>query len=387
MCDSLGIGALPDAGEYGDEGSHTLCHVVAETGVALPTLTGLGLGSTDGVECLPEQPLQAAVGRVATLSAGKDTLAGHWELMGHITSEPFPTYPHGFSSELLDRLSAACGRGIIGNRPASGTQIIEELGPRQLKGGELIVYTSADSVLQIAAHEQVIPVEELYECCRAARRLCTGKQAVARIIARPFVGVPGRFARTERRRDFPLPPPERLLLDEMADAGIRICAIGKIGEIYAGRGITQYLHTADNSAGMQAISDAWKAGGCRLVFANLVDFDMLFGHRNDVAGYAAALGEFDTWLDGFLGTVGENDAVVVTADHGCDPSTPSTDHSREYVPFIIYGQRIRPTNLGTIAGLDFVGNVVAGLLGIEASARRAGAARLLKDGAAEGSRP
>jgi len=375
----LGIGALPDAGLYGDKGSHTLCHVVSESRLQLPVLTRLGLGAIDGVSCLPCATPEAAVGRLGTLSAGKDTLVGHWELMGYVMPRPFPTYPDGFPADLIRRLSSAWSREIIGNRPASGTRIIEALGPRQLKSGELIVYTSADSVLQIAAHEQVVPVEELYECCRIAQQLCAGEHAVARVIARPFTGEPGSFVRTERRRDFPLPPPEPLLLDLLAAAGIRICAVGKIGEIYSGRGFAEQLHSADNAAGMRVIDELGEASGFDLVFANLVDFDMLYGHRNNVAGYAGALAEFDAWLGGVITQMAEDEALVITADHGCDPATPSTDHSREYVPLIIYGERIQPANLGTIEGLSFVGGAVCGLLGVDAGEQSVDVRVLLRD--------
>ncbi len=376
---------MPDADRYGDQASHTLCHVVSESRLQLPTLTRLGLGAIEGVSCLPRATPQAGIGRLRTLSAGKDTLVGHWELMGHVMPQPFPTYPDGFPADLIGRLSSAWGREIIGNRPASGTQIIEELGPRQLATGALIVYTSADSVLQIAAHEQVVGVAELYECCRQARRLCSGEHAVARVIARPFTGPPGSFVRTERRRDFPLPPPEPLALDLLAAAGIRICAVGKIGEIYSGRGCAEQIHTADNAAGMRVIEKLWAAGECDLVFANLVDFDTLYGHRNNLAGYADALAEFDSWLGGFITELAEDEVLIITADHGCDPATPSTDHSREYVPLIMYGKRIQPANLGTIAGLRLVGDAVCNLLGVDAGEHSREIGALLRANTAGGS--
>jgi phosphopentomutase len=334
------------------------------------------------VECLPPRAPEAAVGRMATVSAGKDTLIGHWELMGQVTPMPFPTYPNGFPDQLIAELADTCGRAVIGNRPASGTQIIDELGPRQLETGELIVYTSADSVLQIAAHESVVAPEELYRYCRIARRICSGEHAVARIIARPFIGAPGAFVRTQRRRDFPLPPPKPLLLDILAANSIGIAAVGKIAQIYSGRGIRSQVHTADNEAGQQVILDLWEAAADDLVFANLVDFDTLYGHRNDVSGYAAALAEFDEWLGGFIPRLGEDEAVIITADHGCDPTTPSTDHSREYVPVLIYGPRIRPRNIGTIEGLSFVGQAVCALLGLKYGAGGVDARELLRDGIA-----
>ena len=312
----------------------------------------------------PVEP-RAALARLAPLSAGKDTITGHWELMGQITHTPFPTYPEGFPPELIAALSAACGRGIIGNRPASGTRIIDELGPRHLQTGDLIVYTSADSVLQIAAHEDVVPVEELYTCCRAARRLCSGEHAVARVIARPFVGEPGQFRRTERRADFSLPPPYPLALDLLADKGIGALAIGKLDQVFAGRGISQAAHTVDNADGVRQIATGWTQTRHRLVIANLVDFDMAYGHRNNVEGYGQALAEFDGWLGGFLPALSVDEACIVTADHGCDPTTSGTDHTREYVPMIVAGPRIRPAHLGTITGFGFVGHTLCRLLGVD----------------------
>lgn len=382
ICDSLGIGALPDAHLYGDEGSHTLCNTVVASELQLPVLERLGFGAIDGVGCLPRRIPEAAVGRMTTVSAGKDTLIGHWELMGQITPTPFPTYPDGFPAQLIEQLSDTCGRGIIGNRPASGTRIIEELGPRQLETGELIVYTSADSVLQIAAHESVVAPEELYRHCRIARRICTGEHAVARVIARPFIGTPGAFVRTERRRDFPLRPPHPLLLDTLAANDVGIAAIGKIAQIYSGRGICSQVHTTDNAAGQQAIAELWEAGADDLIFANLLDFDMLYGHRNDVSGYATALAEFDEWLGGFIPRIGEDETLIITADHGCDPTTPSTDHSREYVPVLIFGPRIEPRNLGTLEGLSFIGHVVCALLGVHGGAGEVDVSELLRDGTA-----
>lgn len=335
----------------------------------MPTLAGLGLGAVENVGCLPAEAPTAALARLVPLSAGKDTIAGHWELMGQIIRTPFPTYPAGFPSELIERLSVACRRGFIGNRPASGTRIIDELGPRHLATGELIIYTSADSVLQIAAHEDVVPVEQLYECCRAARRLCTGEHAVARIIARPFLGEPGRFRRTERRADFSLPPPYPLALDVLADHGITVLAIGKLDQVYGGRGISSTAHTTGNADGMARIAAGWKAGEHRLVIANLVDFDMAYGHRNDVEGYGRALAEFDGWLREFLSCLGDDGACIITADHGCDPTTGGTDHTRECVPMVVAGPRIRPAYLGTIPGFDFVGHTVCRLLGVDAPGR------------------
>jgi len=365
VLDSVGIGAAPDADEYGDAGTHTLCHTLHATGIELPTLTQLGLGTVETIDCLPAAEPHAALARLAPLSAGKDTITGHWELMGQVTRTPFPTYPDGFPPELLEALSAACGRGIIGNRSASGTQIIDELGLRHLQSGALIVYTSADSVLQIAAHEDVVPVAELYECCRAARRLCSGEHAVARVIARPFVGEPGQFRRTERRADFSLPPPHPLALDLLADEGVEVLAVGKLDQVFGGRGISRAVHTVDNADGMRQIAAGWTQAHHQLVIANLVDFDMVYGHRNNVEGYGRALAEFDAWLGEFLPGLSPDEACVITADHGCDPTTGGTDHTREYVPMIVAGPRVRPGYLGTIAGFGFVGHTLCRLLGVD----------------------
>lgn len=371
VIDSVGIGAAPDADEYGDSGSHTLCHTVAETSVQLPSLTRLGLGSIDGVNCLPARSDHpSAVGRLQERASGKDSLTGHWELMGHITENPFPLYPDGFPDELIEEFSRQCGRGVMANRPASGTEIIEELGQRQLRTGDLIVYTSADSVFQVAAHTGVVPVDELYHCCRIARQLLVGEHAVARVIARPFTGRPGSFERTEDRRDFPLEPPARLVLDDLAEAGMRCCGVGKIGEIFSGRGLAEDHHTADNRDGMQTIETLRRQGDCDLVFANLVDFDMRWGHRNNPEGYARALNEFDSWLGGMLQRLEESEYIVITADHGCDPTTESTDHSREYVPLIVHAPGQEPVNLGTVSGFGLVGAWVAGLLGVETGVQR-----------------
>ncbi len=286
-------------------------------------------------------------------------------MMGQVIHTPFPTYPDGFPPELIEALSRECGRSFIGNRPASGTQIIEELGPRHLQTGELIVYTSADSVLQIAAHETTVPVETLYECCRIARRICAGEHAVARVIARPFTGVPGHFERTERRADFTLPPPYPLALDVLAAHGLQILAVGKLDQIFGGRGINSAIHTVDNEDGMDRIADAWAGAEYGLVIANLVDFDTRYGHRNDAEGYGHALVELDAWLGGFTAALGCDEACVITADHGCDPTLAGTDHTREYVPLIVAGPQIEPGYLGTIAGFGFVGHTLCQLLGAE----------------------
>jgi phosphopentomutase len=365
VCDSLGVGAAPDAANYGDEGSHTLCHVLQESPLELPALQLLGLGSIEGVHCLKEVAPGGFVCRLQPRSAGKDTLTGHWELMGLVIDQPFPTYPEGFPDHLIASLEFACDRGIIGNCAASGTQIIEQLGPRHLQTDELIVYTSADSVLQIAAHEDVVPVEELYACCLQARSICHGPHAVARIIARPFIGEPGSFVRTDGRRDFPLPPPGPLVTESLARVGISVGSVGKIGQIYGGRGLAEQVHASDNSAALAQIDRLWADGRHQVVFANLIDFDTLYGHRNNAVGYAHALQQFDRWLDEFLEHLEDDEAVMITADHGCDPTMPGTDHTREYVPMLLYGPRIVPGIGGTVSGFALVGAALASIMGVE----------------------
>ncbi|BCV25314.1 phosphopentomutase [Gelria sp. Kuro-4] len=366
VADSAGAGALPDAGAYGDEASNTLGHVAqAAGGLKLPLLQRLGLGNILPLQGVPpaREPL-AAFGRLAEQSAGKDTTTGHWELMGIILPRPFPVYPQGFPPALIARFEKAIGRRTLGNKPASGTAIIEELGAEHLATGWPIVYTSADSVFQVAAHEEVIPPEELYHICAVARRLLTGADAVARVIARPFVGRPGSFRRTADRRDFSLPPPAPTVLDQALAAGRRVLGVGKIGDIFAGRGLTECRHTAGNAAGLAATRAALEEGTWDLVFTNLVDFDMLYGHRNDAAGYARALEEMDRGLGRVLAALGQEDVFFLTADHGCDPTTPSTDHSREYVPLLAYGRTVRAVSLGTRTTFADLGATVADILGL-----------------------
>ena len=350
VLDSVGVGALPDAGLYGDEGSDTLGNLArALGGLRLPNLQKLGLGNIHPIVGVPpEHEPDAAFGRLAEQSAGKDTTTGHWELAGLISTEPFPTYPQGFPQELIAEYERRIGRRVLGNYPASGTVIIEELGPQHQRTGRPIVYTSADSVFQVAAHEEIIPIDELYRICRIARELLTGEHGVARVIARPFVGKPGAFQRTDRRRDFSALPPEPTLLDRVVEAGKTVWAVGKIEDIFAGQGISHAVHTHDNMDGVDQTLQAMRQAGPGLVFTNLVDFDMLYGHRNNPQGYAAALQAVDERLPEMLTALRDEDALILTADHGCDPTTPSTDHSREYVPLLVYGTRLRPgMDLGT----------------------------------------
>ena len=350
VLDGVGIGALPDAAEYGDAGSHTLRHVGEATGgLRVPTLERLGLGRIDalpGVRALMDP--RGAWGRMAERSKGKDSTTGHWEMAGLVSSRPFPTYPHGFPAPLLERFAERVGRDWLGNVAASGTEIIARLGEEHQRTGKLIVYTSADSVFQIAAHEQTVPLEELYEACRRARALLTGEHAVGRVIARPFDGVPGEYRRTAHRRDFSLEPPAPTLLDRLVERGHEVATVGKVNELFAGRGVSQAFHTGSNAEGEALLCDLARRSGEGLVFANLVDFDQQYGHRNDPAGFGLALEQFDGRAAELIGHLRSDELCLITADHGNDPTTPSTDHSREYVPLLVAGPRVRSgVDLGT----------------------------------------
>ena len=361
VLDSLGAGQAPDAAAFGDEGSHTLRSLAKSPCFSVPTLRSLGLGNVEGLEFLGtvETP-HGAYGKLRERSAGKDTTIGHWELAGIVSERPLPTYPDGFPPEVIDAFSRAVGRGVLCNKPYSGTAVIADYGEMHMRTGDLIVYTSADSVFQIAAHEDIVPVETLYGYCRAARDILVGKHGVGRVIARPFVGNAPDFRRTARRHDFSLMPPRQTLLDALSAEGQSVIGIGKIGDIFAGRGLTESYYTHSNAEGMARLDEMATRDFSGLCFANLVDFDTNFGHRRDVDGYAAALTEFDTWLGGFLATLGEEDMVIVTADHGCDPAfEKTTDHTREYVPLIVAGRGITPTALGTRDGFSWVAGTVA----------------------------
>ena len=349
VLDSLGIGAMPDSEKFGDVGVNTLASCAASPHLHIPNLIKAGLGNIDGVTCLPKTPSPTgAVARLKEASAGKDTTIGHWEIAGIVSAHPLPTYPNGFPEEILEPFRQATGRGILANAPWSGTAVIEAYGEEHLRTGDLIVYTSADSVFQIAAHEDIVPPQQLYEYCKIARKLLQGKHGVGRVIARPFIGTPGKFTRTANRHDFSLEPPKETVLNALEKAGLATIGVGKIHDIFAGQGVSEYVYNKSNADGMAHTSHYAGKDFAGLCFVNLVDFDMQFGHRRDVDGYAKALSEFDAWLGDFLPTLGQEDIVMITADHGCDPAyTATTDHTREYVPLLVLGKGVTPGNLGT----------------------------------------
>ena len=367
VLDSFGIGAMPDAKAFGDEGVNTLAACASSRQLHIPNLIKAGLGNIDGVTCLPKEAAPiGAYARLKEKSMGKDTTIGHWEIAGIVSPNPLPTYPEGFPEEVLEPFRKATGRGVLANAPWSGTAVIEEYGEEHQKTGDLIVYTSADSVFQIAAHEETVPLEQLYAYCKIARKQLVGKHGVGRVIARPFVGTPGAYKRTSNRHDYSLEPPAKTLLDAVKDAGKDSIGVGKIYDIFAGVGTTEHVYNKSNADGM-AHTDNFEARGFEgLCFVNLVDFDMLFGHRRDIDGYAKALTEFDTWLGSFLPKLGKDDVVLITADHGCDPAyNATTDHTREYVPLLVIGQDIKPGNLGTRDSFADIAATVAEMLQVE----------------------
>ncbi len=375
VLDSAGVGELPDADRYGDAGSSTLPHVAAAVGgLSLPNLQSLGLGNTAAIAGVPPSASPAgAFGKMAEAGAGKSTTTGHWEIAGIVTSQPFPVYPHGFPPDVIEPFRQATGRGVLGNRPASGTQIIAELGAEHLRTGDLIVYTSADSVFQVAAHEDVVPVDALYRICQTARDLLDGPHGVERVIARPFVGKPGAFQRTNRRRDFSLPPPGPTLLDLARESGLDVIAVGKVDDIFAQRGITESHHCVTNLEAVAQTIDCLRRDFRGLLLANLVEFDTVYGHRNDAVGYARALEAFDARLPGLLALLGGHDALFITADHGCDPATPGTDHTREYVPLLAVGPPIRAgVDLGVRETFADLGATAAKALGLDWGERPGG---------------
>jgi phosphopentomutase len=366
VIDSLGAGELPDAASYGDEGSNTLGHIARAVPLAVPTLRRLGLSRVVDIGGAAPVPI-GAFGRMAEASAGKDSVTGHWELTGIVLDRPFPTFPNGFPPGLIREFELRIGRRTLGNRAASGTAIIDELGLEHLRTGSPIVYTSADSVFQIAAHESVMSVGELYDACGVAFDLAVRGLGLGRVIARPFEGTPGQFLRTSRRRDFAQPPPRPTLLDRLAAAGQPVVAIGKIEDLFAGRGVTRAVHTTSDAHGFDVLRSELASTSQGLLFANLVDSDTLYGHRNDVAGYAANLERCDTALSELLDRLRPTDLLVVTADHGNDPTTPSTDHSREHVPVLIAGHRVPAgIDLGTRPTFADLGQTLAELFGVPA---------------------
>ncbi len=348
VLDSFGIGEMPDAAEFKDEGSNTIAACMKSEYFSMPNMKKLGLFNIDGVKDLDaaDNPVGAsdsfdgAVARMREASKGKDTTIGHWEIAGMISPNPLPTYPDGFPAEVMDEFEKRTGRGWLVNKPYSGTEVIKEYGKEHMETGKLIVYTSADSVFQIAAHEDVVPVETLYKYCEIAREILKGKHGVGRVIARPFIGEPGNFTRTSNRHDFSLKPPKTTMLDVLKDRGMDAIGVGKINDIFAGKGITEFVRTTGNPDGIDKTLEYMDKDFNGLCFVNLVDFDMLYGHRNDVDGYAKALAYFDDKLPDIIAKLKSDDVLMITADHGCDPSTPSTDHSREYTPFVMYGDAI-----------------------------------------------
>ena len=367
VLDSVGIGEMPDAADYGDAGSNTLAAAASSEFFSMPNMEKLGLFQIDGVSCGPrkKEDFQGAVGRMTERSRGKDTTIGHWEIAGMVSEQPLPTFPNGFPEELLAEFSRETGRGVLCNRPYSGTEVIKDFGRKHVETGDLIVYTSADSVFQIAAHEAVVPVEELYRYCEIARRLCTGKYAVGRVIARPFKGE-WPYQRTARRHDYSLVPPKKTMLNYISEAGLDVLAVGKINDIFAGSGVTEMVRTANNGEGIDRTLQFAARDFHGLTFTNLVDYDMLYGHRHDVEGYAKALSYFDSRLPELLQAMGEEDILMITADHGCDPSTPSTDHSREYTPLVIAGAPVKANvNLGTRSTFADIAATILEYLGVE----------------------
>ncbi|WZL83245.1 phosphopentomutase [Vallitaleaceae bacterium 9-2] len=367
ILDSVGIGELPDADKFGDVGSHTLCNTVNATSITLPNLEKLGIGHIEGVNCLHkvQNPI-GSFGRCNEKSNGKDTTVGHWEMAGVHSPNPLPTYPNGFPDEIMIPFSEKTGRKWLANKPASGTDILDELGEEHMKTGALIVYTSADSVFQIAAHEEVVPIDELYRYCQIARELLAGEHGVARVIARPFIGKPGAFERTANRRDFSLSPPGVTVLDQVKKAGLSMVAVGKIEDIFNGKGVTEAIHTKDNMDGVDQTLHYMKSVEEGLIYTNLVQFDSHWGHRNDVIGYANGLVEFDNRLPEIIHSMHDEDILVINADHGCDPTTPSTDHSREYIPLLVYGKQIKAgIDLGTRETFADIGQSIADLIGVD----------------------
>ena len=367
VLDSFGIGAMPDSESFGDVGVNTLASCAGSGRLHIPNMIAAGLGNIDGVSCLPKAETPAgAYARLREASMGKDTTIGHWEIAGIVSPEPLPTYPEGFPEEVLDAFEKATGRGCLCNKPYSGTDVIRDYGEEQMKTGKWIVYTSADSVFQVAANEELIPLEELYDACHKARNILRGKHGVGRVIARPFVGnASDNFKRTSNRHDYSLEPPRETMLDAIKAAGLSSIGVGKIHDIFAGIGTTEHVYNTSNANGMEHAMHYADQNFEGLCFVNLVDFDMVFGHRRNIDGYANALNEFDAWLGQFMEKLTEEDLVMITADHGCDPGyTATTDHTREYVPLLVLGKAIKPVNLGTRESFADIAATVTELLGV-----------------------
>lgn len=364
VLDSFGVGAMPDAAAFGDDGANTLRSCFNTDKLCVPNMQSLGLFNIEGVSVGEKTSApKGAYLRISERSKGKDTTTGHWEIAGITSEKPFPTFPEGFPKEVIEKFSSATGRGVLCNKPYSGTKVIADYGEEHIRTGDLIVYTSADSVFQIAAHESVVPVETLYEYCRKAREILTGDYAVGRVIARPFEGE-HPFTRTPRRHDFSLVPPKNTMLDYISQQGLDVIGIGKIYDIFAGKGLTKYVRDIGNFCDMNETSRMQSIPFNGLCFTNLVDFDMTYGHRRDPEGYAQALNEFDVWLGGFLDKMQREDVLIITADHGCDPCHSGTDHTREYIPVMICGQQIKPGDLGTRTCFGDIGATVLELLGV-----------------------
>ena len=365
VLDSFGIGQMPDAAAFGDVEVNTLAACASSRELHIPNMIAAGLGNIDGVTCLPKAAPSGAVARLTEASMGKDTTIGHWEIAGIVSPDPLPTYPQGFPEEVLEPFRAATGRGVLANAPWSGTAVIEKYGQEHMRTGDLIVYTSADSVFQIAAHEDIVPPEQLYEYCRIARKILQGKHGVGRVIARPFVGQPGSFKRTANRHDFSLEPPKQTLPEAVKEAGLASIGVGKIHDIFAGQGLTEHVYNKSNADGMAHTMRYAAQDFKGLCFVNLVDFDMQYGHRRDIDGYARALNEFDAWLPRLMEQLTDEDVVMITADHGCDPAyTATTDHTREYVPLMVLGKGIKSVNLGTRESFADIAATVAELLNV-----------------------
>jgi phosphopentomutase len=367
VLDSVGIGEMPDAARYGDHGVDTLGNIARLRGLKVPNLERYGIGNIKPLAGIaPATSPAASYGKCTLASPGKDTTTGHWEMVGIHLAKPFPLYPNGFPREILDEFERRIGRSSLGNKAASGTEIIKELGAEHMRTGSPIVYTSADSVFQIAAHEEVIPLWELYKMCETARDILRGPYEVGRVIARPFIGTPGAFARTPNRHDYAVPPPKGMLLDKLEDSGVFIHSVGKIFDVFLGRGIKDSEKTKNNADGMAKTLEAMSDTERGLIFVNLVDFDQQFGHRNDIEGYGSALEQFDAWMPSFEKALRPADLAIFTADHGCDPTTPGTDHSREYVPLLVSGPKVRPgVNLGLRGSLSDIGQTVGENFGVQ----------------------